>query len=1074
MSESDESNFTKKRKSKHMDEMQMDGSVEDVAIIGMAGRFPGAKNIDEFWCNLRDGVESISFLSDEELVSSGVDPAVLSTPNYVKAGALLEDADLFDAAFFGFTPREAELMDPQHRLFLECAWEALEEAGYDSQRYAGRIGLYAGTSMNSYLLFNHLFNRNVARSVGAFQTMMMQLIHANDKDYLSTRVSYKLGLRGLSITVQTACSTSLVAVCLACQSLLDYRCDMALAGGVSISAAQKAGYLYQEGNILSPDGHCRAFDANAQGTIFGNGVGIVVLKRLEEALADRDHIYAIIKGSAINNDGAAKVGYTAPSVEGQAEVIAEALAVAGVDPESISYVETHGTGTQLGDPIEMAALSKAFQANTQRTGYCAIGSVKTNIGHLDAAAGVTGLIKATLALQHQQLPPSLNFETPNPKIDFAHSPFYVNTALQPWQTNGHPRRAGVSSFGIGGTNAHAVLEEAPLPVPSPPSRPWQLLVLSARTETALEQATAQLATYLREHPDLPLADVACTLQVRRAAFTHRRMVVCQELAEAVKALETLDPKSVLTRFQEPVDRSISFMFPGQGAQYARMGIELYEGEQVFREQVDRCVEMLRPHIGLDLRNVLYPNEEQAEEASGKLEQPSLALPALFVTEYALAKLWMSWGLRPQAMIGHSLGEYVAACLAHVISLEDALALVALRGRLFERLPQGSMLSVPLAEKEAEPLLSEKLSIAAINGPSSCVITGPTEAVCEIEHLLTEKGLQVRSLHIAVAAHSEMVTPILGEFTAFLEKVQLHPPVIPYISNVTGTWITEEDATDPHYWAKHLRKTVRFAQGMDELLKDPQWVLLEVGPGHTLSALVKQHPARDATQVVLSSLRHPQDRRSDSESLFSTLGQVWLAGVQIDWPGFYVNEQRHRVSLPRYPFERERYWIEPGEQGETFNARRKSLRKKQNIADWFYIPSWKRTMPPLLLEADNLSSEALHWLVFRNECELGSQIVMRLEQEGQDVVSVMVGKQFAALSDGTYTINPRRGDDYDALFEELRKIGKTPNTIIHLWNVTLNGHPPSGIEYIEELEYRSFYSLLFLAQALGKQNIADPL
>jgi len=630
---------------KMMSNSGMHDSVEglDIAIIGMAGRFPEAKNLDEFWQNLRDGVESISFFTDQEVEAAGVDPALLKNPHYVKAGGVLEDAERFDASFFGFNPREAELMDPQHRVFLECAWEALENAGYDSESYEGLIGVYAGASMNTYLLFNLLLNRGVIESVHSDQ-----LTIGNGRDYLPTRVSYKLNLKGPSINVQTACSTSLVAIHLACQGLLSYECDMALVGGVSISLPQKRGYLYQEGGIASPDGHCRAFDAKAQGTIGGNGVGIVVLKRLADALADGDYILAVIKGSAINNDGSLKVGYTAPSVEGQADVIATAQAIAGVDPETIRYIEAHGTGTSLGDPIEIAALTQVFRASTQAKGFCAIGSLKTNIGHLDAAAGVAGLIKTVLALNHKMIPPSLNFEEPNPKIDFENSPFYVNATLSEWKapTDGTPRRAGVSSFGIGGTNAHLIVEEAPATEPSGSSRPWQLLLLSAKTDSALETATSNLADHLRRHPDLNLADVAYTYQVGRQAFNHRRMVVCRDLADAVRALETLDPQRVFTAFHEPGDRPIAFMFTGQGAQYVNMALELYQTEPTFRQQVDLCTALLKPHLGLDLRDLLYPAEEGAAEASGQLRQTYITQPALFVIEYANTwpRVWLEFSL----------------------------------------------------------------------------------------------------------------------------------------------------------------------------------------------------------------------------------------------------------------------------------------------------------------------------------------------------------------------------------------------------------------------------------------------
>ena len=883
-----------------------ESQTESIAIIGLAGRFPGAKNLAEFWRNLHDGVESVSFFQDEELQASLLDgPPPKDNPNFVKARAVLEDADRFDAAFFNVNPKEAEIMDPQHRVFLETAWEALENAGHNPDTFGGLIGLFAGSSMNTYLLSNLIPHRDLIGLVGGFQIML-----ASDKDYLPTRVSYKLNLRGPSLTVQTACSTSLVAVCLACQNLLNYQCDMALAGGVSITFPQKKGLLYQEGGIISPDGHCRAFDADAGGTVSGDGVGIVVLRRLSDALADGDHICAVIKGCAINNDGSLKIGYTAPSIDGQAEVIAMAQANANVDPDSISCLEAHGTGTPLGDPIEIAGLTKAFRAGTTATGFCAIGSVKSNIGHLDAAAGVAGLIKTVLALQHQQLPPSLHFQRPSPKVDFANSPFYVNDKLREWKPGRTPRRAGVSSFGIGGTNAHVVLEETPAAEPSGQSRPWQLLLLSAKTESALETSAANLAEYLRKNSEINLADVAFTLQAGRKPFGHRRMALCRSVPEAVQALAGRDAKRVFDGQPGEEQPRVAFMFPGQGAQQVGMGRELYQTEAVFREQVNRCCEILQPHLELDLRTILYPEADKLEQAAEQLSQTFLTQPALFVIEYALAQLWMSWGTQPQAMIGHSVGEYVAACLAGVFSLEDALALIAARGRLVQKQPPGAMLAVRLPEQEIKTLLGSKLSLAAVNAPSLCVASGPHDAIETLEKKLKERGTACRRLHTSHAFHSEMVEPALHLFTAKVRKVKLNPPQIPCVSNVTGKWITAQEATDPNYWAAHLRQTVRFADGLSELVQGQRGILLEAGPGHTLSTLAQQHPAVNPAHRVLSSLSHAREKEADQASLLNALGRLWLAGGAVDWRGFYSHERRHRLPLPTYPFDRKRYWIEP--------------------------------------------------------------------------------------------------------------------------------------------------------------------
>lgn len=1052
----------------------------EIAIIGMVGRFPGAKNIEEFWHNLRDGVESITSFTDEELKSSGIDTDTLNNPNYVKAGTVLENVELFDASFFGFNPREAETLDPQQRLFLECAWEALENAGYDSDQYQGLVGVYAGAGMNSYM-FNLYSNQNIKNSIDHYQ-----LFISSDKDFLTTRVSYKLDIEGPSVGIQTACSTSLVAVHLACRSLLSGECDIALAGGVSVSSSsQKAGYLYKEGAILSPDGHCRAFDANARGTVSGNGVGIVVLKRLEEAIADGDSIHAVIKGSAINNDGALKVSYTAPRIDTQAKVIKAAQTIAEVDPETISYIEAHGTGTSLGDPIEIAALTQAFHGGSQKKNYCAIGSVKTNIGHLDTAAGVTGLIKTVLALKHRQIPPSLHFEQPNPQIDFDNSPFFVNTQLSQWETNGTPLRAGVSSFGIGGTNAHVILEETPPTQSSSSSRPWQLLLFSAKTESALETATTNLVAHLKQHPNLNLADAAYTLQVGRRAFDHRRMVLCDNYDDAVTVLENLDPQRTFTHFQEPINRQVTFMFPGQGSQYVNMGKQLYEAEPVFREHIDECCEILKSHLDVDLRTILYPNQEKTEFATQQLQQTQITQPALFVIEYALAKLWMSWGIFPVAMIGHSIGEYVAACLAGVFSLEDALKLVAVRGRLMQQLPKGAMLSVGLDQEAIQSCLNEKLSLAVINAPTNCVVSGTESAIEELQQELQLAGVNCRRLHTSHAFHSAMIDSILGIFTQEVKQVNLNPPEIPFISNLTGTWITSSEATDPSYWTKHLRHTVRFSTGIAELIKDEEQLLLEVGPGRTLNTLAKQQ-TKDA--IILSSMRHPKDEQSDVAFLLNSLGRLWLAGVQVNWFGFYAEEKRHRIPLPTYPFERQRYWIESQPKDTPLNTISKSLRRKPNIADWFYIPVWERDITFECINNETTqTTQKSCWFIFIDNCGLGSEIAKQLEQQGEDFVTVTQGEEFTKLSEcstdklrqGAYAINPEKKDDYDALLQELSLQGLIPNQIFHTWGITSNSQQYSNnsskqiqpeISDFNNYQSLGFYSLLFLAQALDKHKI----
>lgn len=1043
------------------DDSEMD-SLNGIAIIGMSGRFPGAPTVADYWRNLREGVESISFFSEEELIQAGVPQWQVSRSDYVKAAAMIDGIDLFDAGFFGFSPREAEILDVQQRLFMECAWEALEVAGYDPDRCNGRVGVFGGSSLNNYSLDNIYKNPDALKSAS-----LMQWVLGFDKDYLATITSYKLNLRGPSLSVQTACSTSLVAVHLACQSLLTYQCDMALAGGANISVPQKQGYVYSEGNIFSPDGHCRAFDEAAGGTIFGNGVGIVVLKRLEDALAEGDSIDAVILASAVNNDGAVKVGFTAPGVQGQAEVIATAQALAGVDPETITYIEAHGTGTALGDPIEISALEQVFRKRTRKKGFCAIGSVKPNIGHLHIAAGVAGLIKASLALRHREIPPSLNFERPNPHLDLANSPFYVNTRLAEWKSSAGPLRAGLSSFGIGGTNAHAILEEAPAQATSGQSRAWQLLVLSARSQAALDAATARLADHLERHPEQNLADAAFTLQVGRKRFAHRRILVCRDREDALELLRGSSPRRVVGRVQERADRSVAFLFPGQGAQHAGMGRELYESEPVFRTEVDRCADLLVPHLGFDLRRLLAPAPEQLEEADAQLRQTAIAQPALFVIEYALVKLWASWGIQPAAMGGHSIGEYTAACLAGTFSLESVLAIVAARGRLMQSLPPGAMLSVPLDEREIAARLDGDLALAAVNGPSLCVVAGPEESIERLRRQLVEEGLEPRLLHTSHAFHSPMMDPILKAFGQEVARHELKAPRIPFLSNVTGTWILPEEATDPRYWIRQLRQTVRFGAALEELLREPNRVLLEVGPGRTLTTFARGQVHASADRVVIPSLPHPKEGQSDLSFLLTSLGQLWIANVEVGWKGFYAREQRRRVALPTYPFERQRYWLEPPRDQEA-RPRHRKPRTKADPADWFYLPVWSQSMPPLPVVPGDLA--ASRWLVLRDDLGFGDALAARLRDEGQDVVTVEAGAGFSQLGEGAYVLDQGRRQDYSQLLRSLLAADRMPGRIVHLWSLT----QPRGKSDFSALQRKGFYSLLYLAQALGEVGATEGL
>jgi len=863
-----------------------------IAIVGVAGRFPGARDVAEFWRNLVGGADGITRFTDEQLAAAGYDPAMLrSDPGFVPARGVLDRPEWFDAAFFGIQPKEAEAIDPQHRVFMETAWHALEDAGCDPSRYPGLIGVFAGMSNNTYGRFVYA-KRELVEAVGELTAML-----GNEKDYLTTRLAYKLNLRGPAISIATACSTSLVAIAQACQSLAAYQCDAAIAGGVSITFPQERGYFFREGGMTSPDGVCRPFDAQAAGAVFSHGCGAVVLKRLADALADGDQIYAVVKGWALNNDGAGKVSITAPSVDGQAEVIALAQALAGVTPESIGYVEAHGTGTPMGDPIEVAALAQVFSAETTRRQFCALGSLKSNIGHLEAASGVAGFIKAALALRHARIPATLHFQQPNPELRLEESPFYVAAETAEWPRGAEPRRAGVSSFGVGGTNAHAVLEEAPELPPTAEGRPAQVFTLSAKTASALNQAATDLAAHLAAHATLPLADAALTLQTGRQIFPHRRAVVARTVEEAVAALSAA-PKNA--RHDDRHETPVAFIFPGQGSQYPRMGAQLYASEPAFRAAFDIIADLLQPELGLDLRATIFSGDP------AELRQTRLTQPALFAIEYALAQMWMSFGVQPVALLGHSVGEYVAATLAGVFSLADAARLIAARARLVQAQPGGTMLAVRLGENEVREYVSDQVSIAAINSSRLCVLSGPSESLAAIEAQLTTRAVPVRRLATSHAFHSAMVEPVVAPFTELVRGVTLHPPQIPFVSNVTGDWITAEQATDPAYWAGHVRAAVRFADGLGRLLEGPPRTLLEVGPGNTLTQLARQHPAKNAAHEFASTIA---EDAHEASTLATAQGRLWTAGVPLDWSAIHAGEIRRRISLPGYPFERQRYFAD---------------------------------------------------------------------------------------------------------------------------------------------------------------------
>lgn len=865
----------------------------EIAIIGMSGKFPGADNVGEFWDNIKNGVESVEFFTEEELIEGGEDPELIKNPAYVPANSYLKNKEYFDSDFFGFRPDEAKLMDPQMRMYHECVWEALEDAGCSIEGQKNKIGMFAGAGNNTnWVVYSELLNQQGL--VDRFTASNL-----NDSRFIPTKMSYYLNLRGPSVFLDTACSTSLVAIQQASKSLILGDCKIAIAGGISLTNKAKSGYMYHEGMILSKDGHCRTFDENASGTVGGEGAAVVVLKTMKNAIEDGDHIYAIVKGGGVNNDGNSKVGYTAPSVDGQTEAIMMAHKWSKIEPESVSYIEAHGTATKMGDPIEVEGLKRVFGKSTEK--YCGLGALKTNIGHLDAAAGAASVIKTAMALKNRLMPPTINFSSANPDINFLNTPFYVNTELKKWENGEHPLRAGVSAFGIGGTNAHIVMEEAPDQEPSSESRAYQMLPFSAKTPKALNRIINKYISYFENNSNEKLSDIAYTLQVGRSTFAYRKTITANNTSEAIDQLKAeLDAKEFYFDKQN-TPRKV-FLFSGQGAQYVNMGKELYDQEKTFQVAMDECFSIIKATTGRDLKAIVFSDQKD------KINLTRNTQPLLFAIGYSLVQLLKEWGIAPDMMIGHSVGEYAVACVSGVFSLKDALTLIVKRGELMQGVESGDMLSVSATEKRLNQYLNgrEDISIAAINSTELCVVAGTKTAIENFKSQLDKLNVGNSILRTSHAFHSYMMDDILKTFEIEVRKVNLNKTTIPFISNLTGKPITDEEATNPMYWVKHLRNTVKFEVGVNLLLQQKNTVFIEIGPGKVLSSLVKSNSNKLKSHVVINTMRSPKDQVNDIEHLMNGVSKLWKSGIQIDWVNFYKNEKRRKVSLPTYSFERIKY------------------------------------------------------------------------------------------------------------------------------------------------------------------------
>jgi acyl transferase domain-containing protein/acyl carrier protein len=1038
----------------------------EIAVIGMACRFPQAPNIHAFWENLKNGRDCVTDLTREELISAGVPERLLNRSSYIRSNVYLEDKNNFDSEFFDYLPDEARLMSPQIRVFHECCWEALEDSGYGKVDPKNEIGLFAAGSPNveweMYSLFRNregLLNEITAA-------------HLRDITFLCTLISYKLNLKGPSVFLQTACSSSLVTIHEACNSLLWGECSMALAGGVTIRNFSKRGYIYTENSILSKDGRCRPFDADASGTIGGEGAGVVVLKRLKDALRDRDNIYAIVKGTRINNDGHHKAGFTAPSPKGQADVIGKALKMAGVSPDTIGYIETHGTATLLGDPIEIQALYEVFGQHYRRPDQkCAIGSVKSNMGHLDTAAGVAGFIKTVLSIKNRQIPPSLHFVRINPEIDFDNSPFYVNTALKSWE--GKPIRAGVSSFGIGGTNVHAILEEAPsTDVPSADGRQYQLIALSARNEESLERYAGRILDHLKNHRDINLADTAYTLLTGRARFTHRKMLVCDSVEQAISMLGAGDPLEKQVGDKQESLKNIVFMFPGQGSQYGNMCRDLYLQEPEFKKIVDECLDMARLFSELDLRAALFP--PAAGPGVGDLiNDTRYTQPLLFIIEYSMACLLMGWGIKPSYMIGHSIGEYVAACISGVFSLSDAIRLVIRRGALMSKAPHGSMLSISIDEKELGSFLAENpyVELAVMNGDQTMVVSGDPEHIDTFERQITRAGYHAKKLRTSHAFHCYLMDGVLESFEHECSSVRFGDPRIPYVSNITGELVDPADVKQPAYWSRQLRNAVRFSQGYKTLLKKGDGIFIEVGPGRTLCDHVDVEDVGGKRTFVINTIRHPKQHVNDQWLLLRRLGQLWLKGVTIDWNSYYAAEKRRKVSAPTYSFDKIPFPTDVDAIELISDYFSGSPEENADPDKWIHVMGWQRTIAPN--PGYGSASGTFTFLVFAGADEFSDRMARMLTSAGEKVIMVKNGREFIQRDKGLLEIDMEEPGDFMRLWDHLKEEGIKVRHILYCTG--LDGRSTAaGYNDIEPALVSGYLGLSFLGKSIALMAQSDPI